>query len=463
MPLRLLVVVASYGQKNVPFLRRLIQGYRSMPLDVDVVVVSEGPKDLGADVPVVVGLPSANPWSLPFAHKRIFAERVEQYDLFAYSEDDMEVTTANIAAFLRLAGQLRADEIAGFLRYEVDASGAWSLPDIHDRFHWNPDAVAQRGEHTIGEFTNVHAAFYLLTRAQLERALASGQFLGEPYEAEYDMLVTAATDPYTRCGFRKVLALSSVDDFLIHHLSDRYAGRMGVPLSTFREQIQAQLEIANGKRQPTRLCRTQSRLLQGEWSKNYYETPSEALLARVPTTARHILSIGCGWGATEATLMACGAVVTAVPVDSVIGAVVENRGVDVLYGTLADCWHQLDGRRFDAVVVSDLLHLLPDPGRVVEQCARRLRRGGALVLAGPNFGSLRVRAKQALGKRDYRKLSTFEASGIHTLGPARLTRYLRQAGLAVVDVCWPLETPTGRIDDRLGRYGAPTWIVCATR
>lgn len=80
--LRLLVVIASYGRKNVPFLRQIIQKYQSMAMEVEIVVLSEAPKDLDAGVKVMVGLPTKNPWSLPFAHKKFFAENVEQYDLF---------------------------------------------------------------------------------------------------------------------------------------------------------------------------------------------------------------------------------------------------------------------------------------------------------------------------------------------------------------------------------------------
>src|SRR5437879_6487444 len=73
--LRLLVAIASYGEKNLKFLKQMISTYRRMPFDVDVVVLCESPKNLGNEAEVVVGLPSRNPWSLPFAHKAIFAQR----------------------------------------------------------------------------------------------------------------------------------------------------------------------------------------------------------------------------------------------------------------------------------------------------------------------------------------------------------------------------------------------------
>jgi len=461
--IRLLVVIASYGLKNIDLLKRLILGYQGMTLDVDVVVISDAPKELDSGVKVVVGLPSKNPWSLPFAHKPIFSENEDQYDLFAYSEDDMEVTEKNIRAFLGATPNLAEDEIAGFLRYEVDEYGTWSLPEAHGGYHWEAESVKQRGNYTVAEFSNEHAAFYLLTQSQLKKAIASGGFLRPPYEGRHDMLCSAATDPYTSCGFRKVICLSAIDDFLIHHLSNRYTGEYGIPLSAFREQIQTLIAIVKGTHPATNLCHAESRMSHGEWSKIYYEHPSEELLSLVPKNAKRILSIGCGWGATEAKLKERGVTVIALPMDSVIGAVVENLGIDVVYGTLSECLEKLEGQTFDSVIMANLLHLLPSPRQVVEQCSHFIRQGGTFVISGPNFGSARVLAKRILGIEDYRKLSDFDKSGIHLLGPAILKGYLKNSDLNIETVQWFNETSKSGIERKLGCLVATNWVLQASR
>src|SRR5271167_4526523 len=114
---KMLVVIASYGSANDRYLLRVLAEYRSMPYATDIVVLSNAPKDLGSNVTVIVGLPNKHPWSLPFGHKRIFADRVNDYDLFVYSEDDMLVTERNIEAFRQATTVLEDDEIAGFLRF----------------------------------------------------------------------------------------------------------------------------------------------------------------------------------------------------------------------------------------------------------------------------------------------------------------------------------------------------------
>src|SRR4051812_20376066 len=123
-PIRMLVALTSYGTANDNYLSRLIEEYRSMPFDVDIVVLSNLSKVPAPDIEVLVGFPGKNPWSLPFPHKKVFAERLEHYDFFVYSEDDMLMTETNLRALMKVNEVLRDDEIAGFLRSEKGQNGA---------------------------------------------------------------------------------------------------------------------------------------------------------------------------------------------------------------------------------------------------------------------------------------------------------------------------------------------------
>jgi len=252
-----------------------------MALKVDVVVFSEAPKDCGSEIEMVVGLPSRNPWSLPFSHKRLFADRADNYDLFLYSEDDIEMTEANVRAFWRVTPQLEPDEIAGFMRYEQDESGTLSLPDVHGCYHWKADSVRRRECLTFAEFTNEHAGLYLVTQSQLRTAIASGGFLKTPYEGRHDMLCAAATDPYTNCGFRKVICISALEEFLIHHLSNRYAGQVGLPLSSFKEQIVTLMRVRDGTHPATTLCGAESKRFW-KWCLSTQSVSSQSVVGVAP-------------------------------------------------------------------------------------------------------------------------------------------------------------------------------------
>jgi 2-polyprenyl-3-methyl-5-hydroxy-6-metoxy-1,4-benzoquinol methylase len=450
--LRLLLAIASYGNRNIELLKRIIAKYRGMQMDVDIIVLSEAPKNLGPDVKVVVGLPSKNPWSLPFGHKKIFAENADRYDLFAYTEDDMEVTEENIQAFLRITPALERDEIAGFLRYETDSSGNKSVPEAHGSSHWKPETVKRRGEFVVAEFSNEHAAFFILTRSQIKTAIASGGFLREPYVGRYDMLCSAATDPYTSCGFRKVIAISHLDSFLIHHLSNRYAGKLGSSLAAFEEQVRTLSEIEQGAQTPATLCNVESEEFGFRWAKSYYEKPMERLLAIVPQQTKTVLSIGCGWGETEVALMHRGAEVTALPLDSVIGADAARRGIKVVCGPLRKCLKNFRGRKFQCIVLTNLLHLQKDPCSLIEECSALLEDKGALVMAGPNFELLPVFLKRLLGSGDYRKLRNFDSGGINAFSATAMTKWMRENGLKIEELTWSNTNEHSDVSGALGSW-----------
>ncbi len=463
---RLLVAIASYGEKNLQYLNKIIGIYQNLPFDIDVVVFSEATKKLDSRVKMVVGLPSRNSWSLPFAHKRFFAKNLESYDLFIYTEDDVEISAEKIQAFLRATQTLEPNEIAGYLRYELDPSGTAILTDVHGPFHWKPESVRRRGEYIVAEFTNEHAGFYILTRAQLQQVIASGGFLKEPYEGRFGLPETAATDPYTVCGLHKVICISALDDFLLHHMSNLYVVRHGVPLEAFKAQVRTLLDISNGSHPASTLCEVESKFLHNAWSKSYYELPCGDVLKMVPDSAASVLSVGCGHGESEAALQRRGAKVTALALDSVIGAAAARRGVEVVYGTLAQGLEILRSRQFDCVLMTNLLHLLPDPWSVLEECAKLVRNGGTLVIAGPNFKSIPVLVRRALGLSDYPKLRSFAESGIHAFGLKSLSRQIEHAGLDITALRWFDSTPPRNLvvlRRLLGRFVAKDWIIQARK
>ncbi|NNC87722.1 MAG: class I SAM-dependent methyltransferase [Akkermansiaceae bacterium] len=433
---RLLVAIASYGEKNLPFLERCIRAYRALDWETRIVVLSNIPKDLGPGIEVVVGLPSANPWSLPFGHKSVFAEHADEFDLFIYAEDDIEFRNHNLEAFLRLTEELPPDEIAGFQLYEQDADGGKFLPGVHGVFRWRPGSVRWRGRYLVAEFTNEHSACYAITRDQLKRAIASGGYLQGPREGRYDMLCTASTEPYTNCGMTKVLAVSHLDDFLLHHLPDRYVGKMGLSLEKFARQTGTLRRIADGHHPATELCEVESRAPRLRWSKSLYEATNPRLLGLVPEGTRELLSIGCGWGDAEAEIMESGVRVTALPLDSVIGQIAAERGCEVVFASLEDGMEQLKDRRFDCIWISNLLHLFDEPEDVLRSLAGMLRSGGKLLLMGPNFECLSTSLRHLARPASPGQPGPSHEGNVRPFGIQTLKRWLETSGLELTDVYW---------------------------
>lgn len=429
--MKALVGIASYGTGNDEHLHRLLEEYRRMRSDVDIVVFSNIAKQLGPGVEVVVGLPATNPWSLPFAHKRLFAERLNRYDLFIYSEDDTLIEERNIEAFLRVTKILPAGLIAGYLRTERARDGKVYFSTVNSHFHWDPASVTTLGEYTFAYFSNEHSACYLLTREQLKKAIESGGFLIGPHEGRYDLLVTAATDPYAQCGFRKMVCISHLDDFTVRHLTNKYVGRMGLEASDLYRQIDVLLRIERDHLPKEVLFNPETKVFHAKWSKNYYEPSCPEMVSLIPRDACSVLSVGCGWGALEGELVQKGLRVVAVPMDSVIASCAKARGVEIIYGDLEAARKQLSRERFNCLVVSNVLHLVEDPLKWVSTFVELLSDHGMVIVKVPNFAQVTTVWRRFRREPGYQDLGDYGKSGVHLTTPGIIREWFQRCGLAV--------------------------------
>jgi hypothetical protein len=433
VPLRtkVLVAIANFGAKNDAYLRRLIAEYRSMTFEVDIVVFSDLEKTLSDAEVVVVDLKGQDPWALPFAHKKILANRLNDYDLFIYSEDDTLVTERNLRAFLEVSAELHDDEIAGFMRFERDRDGEFHFPDVHGYFHWDVQSVRSRGQYQFASFTNEHSACFVLTREQLRRAIESGGFLVEPHcEGTYLLPESAATDPYTQCGFTKLICVSRFEDFLVHHLPNKYMEvGLGVSGREVRRQLDTLVKIGSNGHNPQSLCETQTKLKSAAYSKFYYEPVRPELVASIPVEARTLLSVGCEWGATEAELAEKGLSVVAIPLDPVIPGCAEAAGVEMVYGDLRAARQQLSGRSFDCIFFSNIIHLVPNPGAVLSLFQGLLSDKGRTILLVPKVVPFLVYWRRIRRDRSFWDFGGYESTGVHATSRTTIRRWLRKAGM----------------------------------
>jgi 2-polyprenyl-3-methyl-5-hydroxy-6-metoxy-1,4-benzoquinol methylase len=463
---KVLVVVASFGTKNDHYLLQLVQEYQSMSFEVDIIVLSNRHKEVAPGVVVIeVDLRGKNPWTLPFPHKKIFAENLNDYDVFIYSEDDTLLTEKSLRAFLEVSSELPKNEIPGFLRFEKASGGQANFPDMHSHFHWDAGSVLSRGGCTMAFFTNEHAACYALTRQQLCRAIDSGGFLVEPHEGKYDLLCTAATDPYTQCGFRKLICISHLDDFLVHHLPNKYVGtRFGVQEDEFRRQVNRLLQLGKEGEKPYALFPTETRLSGAAHSKDYYEPARPEITDAVPDGARTVLSLGCGWGAIEAELAVRGFIVAAVPLDPLIAGAAEAAGVELIDGGFPESVRKLAGRRFDCLLISNVLHLVPDPAELLSSFSQLLSAGGTAVAVVPNIKRMKGFRKE----RDARDgCECYERSGVHPASHQAVRNWFLEAGMRVTTFTNVLRPRARRIDrltfGLMKRWLAYEFVAIATK
>jgi len=431
---KILVAIANYGSRNEHYARRLIETYRGFSCSVDIVILSNIPKDFGPDVEVRVGLPSKNPWSLPFAHRPLFAERQDQYDLFIYSEDDTEIAERHVSAFLDAQRYLPEDRIAGFIRYERSPDGTVFYSTIHGHYHWDPRSVFQSGPYTFARYTNDHSACFILTRNQLKQCIATRRFLVEPHEGPYDMLCTAATDPYTSCGFEKVVPVSHLDAFCLHHLPDKYLGEIGVEKTEIDRQVTKLIEISiDNARQRSFIESVNTGRLEMP-GKPYFEPEKSELIEAIPSEARRILSVGCERGLTEGRLVERGHDVTAIPLDEVIAQSAVLRGVHALSPDVEIAERALGEQAFDAILFNNVLQYLENPEALLIRFKRFLAPRGTFIIGFDNAHHLGV-IKRSLRSR-IRAVAGTEAAArvVGGANPAEMKTLLRKAKLS--DTQW---------------------------
>jgi 2-polyprenyl-3-methyl-5-hydroxy-6-metoxy-1,4-benzoquinol methylase len=426
--MRILVAIANYGTKNIQYAKKLIQEYQSMPFMVKIYVLSEAPKSYGDGVTVIVGLPSKDPWSLPFGHKKIFSEHIDEYDLFIYTEDDTLIREENVTAFVNATEKIDNNYVAGFMRYELYPDGRRNYPDMHGPYHWVSNSVKKSNSYTVARFSNDHSACYMLTQDQLRRAIASGGYLVAPYQGRYDLICSAGTDPYTQCGFTRVICISHLGDFELHHLSDVYLGRVGLDDDKYKLQIEALSEILNQKRDCEELFKTEKPLATAKWDKIYYEASRHDILRLIPDNAKNVLSVGCGWGATEGVLLEKGCKVAAIPLDSIIGRLAEARGIRVLPPNFERAFEILNGQSFDVVLISDVLQHVSNPIEVLRRVGSLLKKNGIIVGSVPNLNLFRRLGARLVRKKWARVIGNFDMTKLHLTSKARIKVWLRNSG-----------------------------------
>lgn len=462
--LKLLVAIASYGTSNDEYLFRLLDEYRLMPFNVDVVVLSNIHKQLPPAVKLKVGLLTPDPWSLPHGHKQLFADELDNYDVFIYSEDDHLITERNIRAFLAITPHLPNDEIAGFLVSEQHLDGNRSYPGIHGHFHWDAASPRVRGPYTVAFLTNEHTACYLATQEQLRHAIDSTGFLVAPHQGKYDLLCTAATDIYTQCGFKKVTCISHIGDFTVRHLPNKYVGVLGISERELERQVATLMEIGSSAYSAGLMFPTETRLPGWRYSKSFYELPRSDLSREVPLDAGTLLSVGCGAGLFEESIARRGVSVTAIPLDRVISSTASARGIRVMSGEdLGAIQRQLARERFDCVFLSSVLHLWPDPIELLSMSAQFLSPGGSLIVSVPNLAQISLN----LRKRRSGAVFSYETSGVHVTSKKIVRSWFAAAGLTIERFASIVPDRVGSLNRlslrMLNGYLASEFVVAARR
>ena len=263
-----------------------------------------------------------------------------------------------------------------------------------------------------------------------EGALDSGGYLAPVRPVKYGLLETAATVPYTECGFTKLICISHLDDFLLHHMPNVYLGILGLPLEEVKLQIETLTSLEPGAKP---LFETEKKNISPRFNKFYYERKRKELLDLVPADSRSVLSVGCGWGESESDLIEKGKKVTGIPLDPVIAISARRRGVEITPPDFDRALEELSDRRFDCLFLSETLQHIADPVKLLNSLRPLLAPGGAIVGSVPNFRRLDMKKKLFPDGLPVPSDLSFSSTSLHLTTRKEVSRWLGKSGFGKIE------------------------------
>lgn len=149
-----------------------------------------------------------------------------------------------------------------------------------------------------------------------------------------------------------------------------------------------------------------------------------------PTAA--ILEIGCGSGATGALALGGGYCGRYVGVELFETAAIEARKVlsEVIIGNVETLSFDWQPAEFDALILSEVLEHLVEPGRVVRDLARFVRPGGIVMASSPNVSHWRVVRELLAGRFDLADKGVFDRTHLRWFTPSTFASMFEDAGFA---------------------------------
>lgn len=146
-----------------------------------------------------------------------------------------------------------------------------------------------------------------------------------------------------------------------------------------------------------------------------------------------ILEIGCGSGATGALALSqhrCGRYVG---VELFESAAEEARKVlsEVITGNVENMSFDWQPASFDALILSEVLEHLVEPGRVVKDLARFVRPGGVVMASSPNIAHWRVVKEIASGRFNLADRGVFDRTHLRWFTPDTFAAMFEEAGFKV--------------------------------
>lgn len=180
---------------------------------------------------------------------------------------------------------------------------------------------------------------------------------------------------------------------------------------------------------------------QGKHSSHYY-------VRELTGSARDVLDLGCGNGFLAADLKRNGNSVTGV---DVLPQTKQSDAFDQYFAAdldegIKNVVAKLNGKRFDRVLLMDVLEHLKCPERLLQECREVVKKEGAIIVSVPNIANLTVRLSLLLGKFNYTQRGILDKTHLRFFTRKTARRLIEQNGYRILQervTVVPLEAALG--------------------
>ena len=138
------------------------------------------------------------------------------------------------------------------LRYESSKGLLKYYPDCHDKFKWDKKSVIKLGHYTFAQFTNHHQGSYIFTKRQLNHIIDNfpTSFTANNKFSYYGRPERVGADLYHLGGLTKLICISHFDNFLLHHIPNKYVNNYilnpkavcSKDIATFNDTLQRDID-----------------------------------------------------------------------------------------------------------------------------------------------------------------------------------------------------------------------------
>lgn len=170
---------------------------------------------------------------------------------------------------------------------------------------------------------------------------------------------------------------------------------------------------------------------------SYFSNARADFVDRLPRDpSAQILEVGCGNGATGVLALSEGCCGRYVGVELFEGAAAEAREVlsEVVTGNVETLEFSWQPASFDAMIFSEVLEHLVEPGKTLRRLARFVRPGGMLLASSPNVAHWRVIRELAMGRFNLEDQGVFDRTHLRWFTPETFAGLAESAGFQVEEL-----------------------------